>query len=193
MMSDGLTRPMIVASTKTDHGAARPLRNSAAGTPPQRDRWRAWPGAPCGCRRGRRPCRTGRDQGAEELQGAEDGQRQDRAGRDQHEPAQDHAFHLEGPGGQQVGRPLIAEARIWNGASAGTRAVRPTSFVRSLPWPASLGASQGGSPCAFGPRTAITALAWAFSPVAWLACYGPISCAILHTRNCRYPSTAVAL
>ena len=29
-MSEGLTSPMIVASTNTDHGAAWPLRNSAA-------------------------------------------------------------------------------------------------------------------------------------------------------------------
>ena len=30
VMSEGLTSPMIVASTNTDHGAARPLRNNAA-------------------------------------------------------------------------------------------------------------------------------------------------------------------
>src|SRR5260370_22562302 len=50
-----------------------------------------------------------RDKGAQELQGAEHGERQPRAGRHQHEPAQDHAFHLECPGSQQIGRPLEAE------------------------------------------------------------------------------------
>ena len=110
-MSDGRTRPMIVASTKTDH------RRGKAGQEQRRQRRRH--GEIGGAHQAEQlaiadavagHAEQGRDQGAEELQGAEDGQRQDRAGRDQHEPAQDHAFHLEGPGGQQVGRPLEAEA-----------------------------------------------------------------------------------
>ena len=111
VMSDGRTSPMIVASTNTDHG------RGLAGQEQRRQRRRH--GEVGGAHQAEQVAiaeavaghaEQGRDQGAEELQGAEDGQRQDRAGRDQHEPAQDHAFHLEGPGGQQVGRPLVAEA-----------------------------------------------------------------------------------
>ena len=51
-----------------------------------------------------------RDQRAGELQGAEQGQEQHRAGLDQHVPAQNQRLHLEGAGGQEIGRPLQAKS-----------------------------------------------------------------------------------
>ena len=53
-----------------------------------------------------------RHQGARELQGAEQRQQQHRARLGQHVPAEDQRLHLEGAGGEQVGRPLEAKAAV---------------------------------------------------------------------------------
>src|SRR6185503_7896291 len=57
-----------------------------------------------------------RGQRAEELQRAEDRQEQHGAGLRDDVPAEDDGLHLRGPRGQQVGRPLEAEAADAKGA-----------------------------------------------------------------------------
>jgi len=52
-----------------------------------------------------------REQRADELQRAVKGEQHHRAGLDDDIPAEDDAFHLARPGGEQIGRPLKAEAR----------------------------------------------------------------------------------
>ena len=153
VMSEGRTRPMSVARTNTGTGAARPARNSAAsaaatatiGGPHQAEQI-AIADAVAG------HAEEGRDQGAEELQGAEDRQRQHRAGRDQHEPAQDHAFHLERPGGQQIGRPLEAEAADLKRRQR--RHARDETHVLFVP-------SPGRTSCLMRLRGPATVRAWA--------------------------------
>jgi hypothetical protein len=47
-----------------------------------------------------------RDQSADEIERREDRQQQHRSGLDQHIPAENERLHLEGPRGEQIGRPL---------------------------------------------------------------------------------------
>ncbi len=54
-------------------------------------------------------------------------------GRDQHEPAQDHAFHLERPRGKEIGRPLEAEAPNAERRQSWRTRDKAHVFVRSLP------------------------------------------------------------
>ena len=128
-----------------------------------------------------RHAEQGRDQGAEELQGAENGQRQDRAGRDQHEPAQDHAFHLEGPGGQQVGRPLIAEAPDLERRQR--RYARSETHVLFVPSPGRrlLAPLRAAHRALLGRGLQLTPWHGPFSPIAWLALGKPhMLCNIAH-------------
>ena len=86
-----------------------------------------------------------RHQRARELQRAEQGQQQHRAGLDQHVPAQDQRLHLEGAGGEQVGGPLQAEGAHPEGRQAGRpdeRAQARAQWCIDLPPPPRLRAAM---------------------------------------------------
>ena len=83
-----------------------------------------------------------RHDGADEQEGAEDGQHQHRVGLDQHVPAEDQRLHFEGAGGEQVGGPLEAEAPDAERGHAGGRSSGLDSDGRNAVVPAILRALE---------------------------------------------------